>query len=240
MDNSTSLYIPPRVAAKKYGVTRATLAKWAKEGRADSFDVERESPLRIDTCLQTSSAISTSSVRHQRNAQSSSTLESRQQNKERRVISRVKSNNSKNTVQTTTKLSRTLRQGSTSSVGFLRQQSSLEMSKKWWSPTETDSRDLVSTPLNVRSENTAQHSTCFRTREQTSKEPNKNLQKICSQFVTTSWPITTEDKPLPMLEKDKKGVLKTSNMSSTSTQRKITKALGNRVPMYGRRRIGIG
>ena len=88
-----------------------------KRERSDSFDVERESPLRIDTCLQTSSSISTSSVRHQRNAQSSSTLESRQQNKKRRVISRVKSNNSKNTVQTTTKSSRTLRQGSTSSVG---------------------------------------------------------------------------------------------------------------------------
>ena len=65
------------------------------------------------------------------------------------------------------------------------------MSKKLWSPTETDSRDLVSTFLNVRSENTAQHSAWFRTREhseQTSKEPNKNLQKICSQFVTTLWP----------------------------------------------------
>ena len=33
MDNSISLYIPPRVAAKKYGVIRATLAKWAKEGK---------------------------------------------------------------------------------------------------------------------------------------------------------------------------------------------------------------
>ena len=90
-----------------------------KRERSDSFDVERESPLRIDTCLQTLSAISASSVGHQRNAQSSSTLESRQQNKKRRVISRGKSNNSKNTVQTTTKSSRTLHQGSTSSVGVL-------------------------------------------------------------------------------------------------------------------------
>ena len=51
------------------------------------------------------------------NALSSSTLESRQQNKRSRVISGVKSSNSKNTVQTTTNPSRTLRQGSTSSVG---------------------------------------------------------------------------------------------------------------------------
>ena len=33
MDNSTSLDIPPRVAAKNYGVTRATLAEWEKEGK---------------------------------------------------------------------------------------------------------------------------------------------------------------------------------------------------------------
>ena len=132
-----------------------------KRERSDSFDVERESPLRIDTCLQTSSAISTSSVRYQRNAQSSSTLESRQQNKKKRVISRIKSYNSKNTVQTTTKSSRMLRQGSTSSVGVLRPfwtQSSLEMSKKLWSPTERDSCDLVSTSLNVRSR---KHGTTF-------------------------------------------------------------------------------
>ena len=32
-----------------------------------------------------------------------------------------------------------------------------------------------------------------------------------------------------MLEIDKKGVLKTPNMSSTSTQKKVTKALGDRV-----------
>ena len=98
------------------------------------------------------------------------------------------------------------------------------MSKKSWSPTETDSRNLGSTSLNVRSENTAQHSTWFRTREQTSKELNKNLQKICSQFVTISWPKTTEDEPLPI---DKNGVCPCP--ASTSTQRKITKALGNRV-----------
>ena len=101
------------------------------------------------------------------------------------------------------------------------------MSKKLCSPIETDSSDLVSTSLSVRSENTAQHSTWFRTREQNSKEPNKNfaedLLSVCNYFVAK----TTEDEPLPMLEIDKKGVLKTFNMSSTSTQRKITKALGN-------------
>ena len=59
MDYSTSLYIRPRVAAKKYGVTRPS---GQKRERSDSFDVERESPRRINTCLQTSSAISTSSV----------------------------------------------------------------------------------------------------------------------------------------------------------------------------------
>ena len=101
------------------------------------------------------------------------------------------------------------------------------MSKKLWSPTETDSRDLVSTSLNVRSENTAQHSTWFRTREQTSKEPNKNLQKICSQFVTTSWQNNGR-RAAANVKIDKK-VLKNPQHVQHVDAEKITKALGNRV-----------
>ena len=88
------------------------------------------------------------------------------------------------------------------------------------------------------------HGTTFDAREQTSKEPNKNLQKICSQFVTTSWPNTTEDEPLPMLEIDKKGVENPQHVQHMDAE-KNNKGVRNRVltrkinSMYGRR-IGFG
>ena len=98
--------------------------RWPSGQRGkDPFDVERESPLRIDSRYR---------APFQRPPYGINGTRKYHLRSMRRVISRIKSNNSKNTVQTTTKSSRTLRQGSTSSLGVFRPfwtQSSLEMSK---------------------------------------------------------------------------------------------------------------
>ena len=180
--------------------------------------MERESPLRIDTCLQTSDRAPFQRPPYAINGTRNHHLRSSLVNKTRRVISRVKSNNSKNTVQTTTKSSRTLRQGSTSSLGVLRPfwtQSSLEMSKKLWF-TYRDRLERFGIDLLERT--FRKHGTTLDVVSNQRTDFQGTQQELAEKLLsvlTTSWPKTTEDEPLPMLEIDKKGVLKTPNMSST-------------------------
>ena len=80
--------------------------------------------------------------------------------------------------------------------------------------------------MNVRSENTAQHSTWFRVTK-TQQRTKTNCPKICSPFVTSSWPKTTDGERLPGIEIDASGSIK---IPKTEAQvKKATKELGNRV-----------
>ncbi len=140
-------------------------------------------------------------------ASRSSTLESHPKNKKRAVISSAKSTSSKKNIQCTTKSSRTSRQDSTSNVmdsSPFWSSSKQAMSRALWSPTKTDSLDSVSISLNVRSENMPRHSTWFSVKKIQTSVTRPNSQTISSQFVTSSWPRTTENEPLPCVEVDSK------------------------------------
>ncbi len=79
----------------------------------------------------------------------------------------------------------------------------------------------------MRSESRAQHSTWFTVRKSQQQSPtarSKNSLKICSPFVSTSWPRTTDGEPLRSVEVDARGSLK---LPSTEAQvKKATKDLG--------------
>ena len=140
----------------------------------------------------------------------SSMLEYLQANKKQRVICQDKSKPLKPIVHHTTSSSRMSRPVLTlkekASYGFWTK-SKLEMSRKLWSPIQTDSLVSESTCLNVHSTNITSHSTWFRVilNSQTLKA---NSLMIFSPFVTSSWPKTTASEPLPMLEIDAKNSLK--------------------------------
>ncbi len=138
-------------------------------------------------------------------ASSSSTPECPRRNKRTRETSSAKLICSKKNVPTTKKSSSTLLQVSTSSAKVLPHfwtSSKATASKKLWSPTKTDSLALESSSLNARSPNTARHSTWFRVNRIAPTPSTKSSPKISSQFVTTSWPRTTDDEPLHFVEID--------------------------------------
>ena len=178
MDNSTSLYIPPRVAAKKYGVTRDTLAKWTKKGKIRF--------VRCGTGITSAHRYLSSDIeRHFNVLHTPST--------ERAIIiyARVSSTKQKEAGDLARQVKQLKEycpnydkviQDVASGLNFKRRglTSLLDAveSGNVWSPTEIDSSDLVSTSLNVRSENTAQHSTWFRSRNRLPRNPTRTCRRF--------------------------------------------------------------
>lgn len=175
-----------------------------------SSDAEQAPTLRIDTINTTLSATlavgMTVKKKRKRNCdvKSSSTPGSPQPNRKKQAISTDRSKVLKPTVRNMTSSSSIQHQGSISSAKGLSpfwSKSKQGLSQKLWLPTVTDLPASVSTYLNVHSENIKSHSTWFQTKIQSIPETvNKNLLKISSPFVTTSWPKTTEGVPLPSLK----------------------------------------
>lgn len=178
-------------------------------------DAEQETKQRIATTNTTSIGIleieaNPESEKMKKRARSTSMPASPRPSKKKQEISHVKSKRSKNTAPHTTESSQTLRRGSISSgAGLLHfwSRSKQEMSQKLSLPIGIDSLALESSYLNVRSKNMMSHSTWFQTKIQKTQETqNKSFLKICSPFVTTSWPRTMDGAPRPFIELERKNV----------------------------------
>src|SRR3989338_3725108 len=165
-----------------------------KRERSVPSVLEKYSPPDIGITKKTSGSSSRSLLPPKRQriaaASSFSTPEFLPKNKKKQETSNVRSISSSTNSPITTSSSSTSPQVSTSSG-------------KVFSPFWTS--------LNVQSKNMAQHSTWFRTlkiqNSMLSTTP-KNLQTISSQFVTSLWPVTTDEEPLPYVEVDNQGSLK--------------------------------
>ena len=210
-----------------------------KRARSNTSDSDKEIVVPTDILCQTLKnssrpvTITKPRKRQRRNVPSSCMPECPLPNNENPETCNVKSNSSNNTVQSTTKSSKTSDQASTSNAQDCLpfwSKSKEEMSKKLWSPIETGLHASESSYLNVHSQNTERYSTWFQVKKQTLKVPSSNSQKIYSQFVTFLWPRTMEGEPLPMLELDAHGSLKLPKLPlSEKDQTKLTKDLGDRV-----------
>lgn len=173
-------------------------------GKFVPYELERERLLEEDTTSTISKNISASPIKSRENPANElpyCTQESLPKSKKKTVISKGKSISSKKNAPNIIKSSPMLHLGSTLKEKVLSPfwtSSKKEMSKKLWYHSKTDSLALDWISLNASSNNMKPRSSWFQTKQ--TSPTNKNLPKISSQFVTSSWPKTMANEPLTYVE----------------------------------------